>query len=211
MRCRVAPPAEKAAETLGLPAARGLLSSAAHMVSGLPLVLLLVAGNPAWDARAELNAVATRIEQLKVRHMAGEDVGRELVALLVRAQELAGEIERREERAPMPPPAPASELRERADALHDEADRIASALTAVEGRIVQAHQAMTARAQRGDAVVANRAALGAVPGAQQPPAIHADEARLRNLVAERARLTAMLAQVRARAAALEAEARAAER
>ena len=143
--------------------------------------------------------------------MAGEDVGRELVALLVRAQELAGEIERREARAPAPPPAPASELRERADALHDEADRIVSALTAVEGRIVQAHQAMTARAQRGDAVVANRAALGAGPGAQQPPAIHAEEARLRNLVAERARLTAMLAQVRARAAALEAEARAAER
>ena len=123
------------------------------MVSGLPLILLLAAGTPAWDARAELNAVATRIEQLKVRHMAGEDVGRELVALLVRAQELAGEIERREARAPMPPPAPASELRERADALHDEADRIVSALTAVEGRIVQAHQAMTARAQRGDAGV----------------------------------------------------------
>jgi uncharacterized coiled-coil DUF342 family protein len=180
------------------------------MVCGLPLVLLLAAGNPAWDARAELNAVATRIEQLKVRHMAGEDVGRELVALLVRAQELAGEIERREARAPAPPPAPASELRERADALHDEADRIASALAALEGRIVEAHQAMTARSQRGDAVVANRAALGAI-GAQQPPAIHADEARLRNLLAERARLSAMLSQIRAKAAALEAEARAAER
>lgn len=180
------------------------------MLAGLPLVLILAAGAPAWDARAELNAIAARIEQLKVRHMAGEDVGRELVALLVRAQDLAGEIERREARAPVPAPAPASELRERADALHDEADRIAAALTAVEGRIVQAHQAVAARAQRGGAVVANRAALG-TPGGQQPPVIHADEARLRNLLAERARLGALLAQVRARAEALEAEARAAER
>ncbi len=213
MRCRVAPPAEKAAETLGLPAARGLLSSTAHMVSGLPLVLLLVAGNPAWDARAELNAVATRIEQLKVRHMAGEDVGRELVVLLVRAQELAAEIDRREARAPAPPPAPASELRERADALHDEADRITAALATLEGRIVQAHQAMTSRsAQSREAVVANRAALSPLgDGTQQPPAIRAEELRLRNLLAERARLAAALSQVRARAAVLEAEARAAER
>lgn len=182
------------------------------MVSGLPLVLLLAAGNPAWDARAELNAVATRIEQLKVRHMAGEDVGRELVALLVRAQELAAEIDRREARAPQPPPAPASELRERADALHDEADRIAAALAVVEGRIVEAHRAMTAKASQQREVVANRAALSPLgSGPQQPPAIHAEEARLRNLLAERARLSAALSQVRAKAAALEAEARAAER
>ncbi len=215
MRWRVAPSAGKTAETLALGPARRLLSSPAHMVSGLPLVLLLVAGNPAWDARAELNAVATRIEQLKVRHMAGEDVGRELVALLVRAQELAAEIDRREARAPQPPPAPASasELRERADALHDEADRITAALGAVEGRIVEAHRAMTARsAQQHDQVVANRAALSPLgSGPQQPPAIRADELRLRNLLAERARLAATLSQVRARAAALEAEARAAER
>lgn len=192
------------------------------MVLGLPLFLLLVAGAPAWDARAELNAVATRIEQLKARHLAGESVGRELVAELVRAQELVAEIERREARAPMPAPAPASELREHADALHDEADRIAAALAGLEVRIVQAHRAMSApqaqapeRVERAPdgMVVASRA--GFSPGsaaAVRPAPTHAAEAmQLRAMLAERARLAALLAQVRAQAAALEAEARAAER
>ena len=190
------------------------------MVLGLPLLLLLAAGAPAWDARAELNAVATRIEQLKARHLAGENVGRELVAQLVRAQELVAEIEQREARAPTPAPAPARELRERADALADEADRIAAAVRSLDARIVQAHRAMVSplppdrveRAQDG-MVVANRAGFsplgaGAVRPVQQP---HAEAMQLRAMLAERARLAGLLAQVRAKAAALEAEARAAER
>lgn len=192
------------------------------MGPGLPLILLLVAGTPAWDARAELDAVATRIEQLKARHMAGQNVGRELVALLVRAQELAAEIERREARAPLPAPAPASELRERADALHDEADRIAAALGVLDARIVHAHRALTARPAQPPAhvermpdgtVVARRAALSPLGSAAggAPQAAQVDEARLRGMLAERARLEHLLAQVRTQAAALEAEARAAER
>lgn len=193
------------------------------MILGLPLLLLLAAGAPAWDARAELNAVATRIEQLKARHLAGESVGRELVVNLVRAQELIAEIERREAREPMPAPAPASELRERADALHDEADRIAAALAALEARIVQAHDAMSApRAQAPGRpereseglVVADRAGFSPAGSAAARPApswSSAGAMQLRAMLAERVRLVGLLAQVRAKAAALEAEARAAER
>jgi hypothetical protein len=192
------------------------------MLHGLPLVLLLAAGAPAWDARDELDVVATRIEQLKARHMAGQDVGRELTALLVRAQDLVAEIERREARPPMPAPAPASELRERADALHDEADRIAGALVALDSRIAQAHRTLSARVAQlqehpertpDGTVVARRAALSPLgsPAASSPEPIHADEARLRGMLAERARLAHVLVQVWAQAAAVEAEARAAER
>lgn len=193
------------------------------MVFGVPLLLLLVAGAPAWDARAELNAVATRIEQLKARHLAGENVGRQLVAELVHAQDLVAEIERREARAPMPAPAPASELRERADALHDEADRIAAALGALEARIVQAHRAIAApQAQASERparapdgmVVASRAGFSPAGSAAAPPApswSSAGAMQLRAMLAERARLATLLAQVRMKAAALEAEARAAER
>lgn len=190
------------------------------MASGIPLVLLLSLGAPQSPARAELDAVATRIEQLKARHAAGEDVGRELLRLLVRAQELAVQIDQEEGRAPLPPPAlaPASELRERADALHDEADRIAAALVQLEARIAHAHRIMVARPQEsspvvrapGGAVVARNAALspsGALPGAS---ARQVDEAHVRALMQERARLVVLLAQVRAQAAALDAEAQAAE-
>ncbi len=190
------------------------------MASGLPLLLLLATAAPARDPRVELDAVATRIEQLKVRHLAGQDVGRELVALLIRAQDLVGEIERREARAPTPPPAAASELRERADALHDQADRIAAALGTLDARIVHAHRALSARQQAPDriertpdgTVVARRAALSPL-GPSAPPQASSleEEARLRAMLAERARLEHVLAQVRIRAAALEAEARAAER
>ena len=190
------------------------------MVFGVPLLLLLVAGAPAWDARAELNAVAGRIEQLKARHLAGENVGRQLVAELVHAQDLVAEIERREARAPMPAPAPASELRERADALHDEADRIAAALGALEARIVQAHDAMAApRAHAPERssdgmVVASRAGFSPAGSAAARPApswSSAGAMQLRAMLAERARLATLLTQVRMKAAALEAEARAAER
>lgn len=191
------------------------------MASGLPLLLLLATAAPARDPRVELDAVATRIEQLKMRHLAGQDVGRELVALLIRAQELVGEIEGREARAPTPAPAAASELRERADALHDQADRIAAALGTLDARIVHAHRTLSARqAQPPDriertpdgTVVARRAALSPL-GPSAPPQASAleEEARLRAMLAERARLEHLLAQVRTRAAALEAEARAAER
>lgn len=189
------------------------------MASGLPLVLLLSLGAPASPERAELDAVATRIEQLKARHVAGEDVGRELLRLLVRAQELAAQIDQQEGRAPLPPPAlaPAGELRERADALHDEADRIAAALAQLDARIAHAHRSLVSRPPEsagqsrapGGAVVARNAALSPL-GAQGAPVREVDEAHVRALLQERARLAALLAQVRARAAVLEAEAQAAE-
>lgn len=190
------------------------------MASGLPLVLLLSLGAPQSPARAELDAVATRIEQLKARHAAGEDVGRELLRLLVRAQELAVQIDSEEGRAPLPPPAiaPAGELRERADALHDEADRIAGALVQLEARIAHAHRAMISHPPElspapralGGPVVARNAALSPSGAVVQAPARQAEEAHIRALMQERARLVVMLAQVRAQAAALEAEAQAAE-
>src|SRR5574341_6904 len=94
---------------------------------------LLLSADPVVDpARAELGRVAARIERLKARKLAGEDVTLELEGLLVRAQELAQEIERARRGGGVPPVAPPGpspeELRERADALRDESDRIAMQL-----------------------------------------------------------------------------------
>jgi hypothetical protein len=103
------------------------------------LALLLAAEPLADPARAELDRFAVRIERLKGRQLAGEDVTPELERLLVRAQELAQRIER-ERRAEAVGPAAApgptpEELRERADALRDERDRIAGQLRELDARI----------------------------------------------------------------------------
>jgi hypothetical protein len=89
---------------------------------------------PADAARAELESVAQRIAALKERRLAGEPVDEELTRLLVRSQELAAAVERSS------PPArsggttglPPEELRERADAARDEADRVVAQIEEIE-------------------------------------------------------------------------------
>src|SRR5512138_1061902 len=108
----------------------------------LPVVLaLLLAAEPVVDpARAELDVVAARIERLKARKLAGQDVTLELERLLVRAQDLVEQIERTRRLDGTPTPVEAGptpeELRERADALRDEADRSAIDLRELDARIV---------------------------------------------------------------------------
>jgi hypothetical protein len=100
---------------------------------GLTLVMLLAAGGTAGadaeapSARKELDQCAARIEELKARRVAGELARRELERLLVRAQELALELERAHQTVPAAPASPSpEELRELADAARDEADRLAA-------------------------------------------------------------------------------------
>ncbi len=118
------------------------------MFSALSLAALLAAAPaaPQRDARVELDAVAAQIERLKARHLAGQDVASELEGLLVKARELAAEIERGAPPVKPPPPAAAAgpspeELRERADALRDEADRGAAAAKELEAQIEEARRA----------------------------------------------------------------------
>jgi hypothetical protein len=90
-------------------------------------------------AQAELAALAPRIEALKREAAAGRGATAELERLLGRAQALAAVLERT---APAPPRAPApgpdsQELRERADALRDRADKEATALAEVERHLVE--------------------------------------------------------------------------
>ncbi|BDG03371.1 hypothetical protein [Anaeromyxobacter oryzae] len=186
-------------------------------ITGLTLVLALGADPGLDTARAELSDVAVRIEQLKVEHLHGRDVGRELERLLVRAQELAVEIDRRTAAVPAPGAvAPsAEELRERADALHDEADRLAGALTDLDVRIAALRRATAPSTGRSIAAVATvrRASVsGAAARSVAPPSAgpSLEETRLRQLLADRDALAARLAHVRAAAAAVEADARAAE-
>jgi hypothetical protein len=161
----------------------------------LALALSLTAA-PVDPVRCELDGVAARIEQLKARRMAGEDVGRELWRLLVRAQELAAQLEKDRPAAPLPPAPPgADELREGADALHDEVDRLARELAALDGRIA---------AERG-------AAVQPVPVPATTGVAAGEPAAVRALREERAKLAGRLEALRAAAEALESEARAAER
>ncbi|ABC84002.1 hypothetical protein [Anaeromyxobacter dehalogenans] len=183
------------------------------MLAELTLVITLGTATPALEARAELDAIATRIEQLKMRHLAGEDVGRELGRLLVRAQELAEAIDRQEGRAALPPAAaPAGELRERADALHDEADRVVLAIRSIDLRMGELRRAL-AQPSHGPAqqraVVARGASVSRAPA--QGSTFAEDHARLRALEVQRLRLVDHLARIRTEAAALEAEAAAQER
>ncbi len=95
-------------------------------------------------AQAELTALAPRIEQLKRDSVAGQGGDAELLRLLARAQALAALLAP----APATPPAPraapaepdAQELRERADALRDQADKAAAGLAEVERRLTELAQ-----------------------------------------------------------------------
>lgn len=97
------------------------------------------------EAAAELARVAPRIEELKREAAAGHPAGPELERLLARAQELAALLERLDRpggpavAAPAPGPD-AQELRERADALRDRADRLGAELAATERRIAEARR-----------------------------------------------------------------------
>ena len=168
------------------------------------LLLLLTSNDPASDeasARAELEVCAARIEELKAHH----EFGGELHRLLRRSQELAGRLEHaaaveggpRDEVEATPS---AEELRERADAARDEADRLAADIAALDVRIGDAR-----RGQADGATVA-RAALG-------PPAVHplGPGDRVRRLLAERTALSERRRQAEGEAAQLEAAARAADR
>jgi len=172
------------------------------MLGGLTLALLLTAPPEPGDARAELDACAERIEELKARRRAGELAERELERLLVRAQELAHELERtRAELPASPPPTPsAEELRERADAARDEADRLSGEIALLDVRIGDARRIAAADS---DPAVA-RAVLGTPVPAQ------GGAARLRELQLQRALLARRRAAAEDAAARLEAEARAAD-
>ncbi len=171
------------------------------MLHGLTLVLLLSGASDAdpGDARKELDSCAERIEQLKAQRRAGELARRELERLLVRAQELAQELERTRHQLPLAPSAPSpEELRERADAARDEADRLAAEIASLDVQLGDARR--LARAES-DGVA--RAALGAPPSAQA-------SLRFRELAARRAALAERRALAEAAAARYEAEARAAD-
>lgn len=173
------------------------------MLAGTLLLLVLAANDtrdlPPSRARAELDACAERIEELKARGGRGAELDR----LLRRAQELASELERAGADLPPPPhtgPSP-EELRERADAARDEADRLAAEIAALDVKIFDAHHARHTGAQ------VRNAALG-TDGAP-PPAVRAD--RVRDIQAQRAALVEKRARAEAEAARLEAEARDTER
>jgi hypothetical protein len=175
-----------------------------------PVLVLLALGAPSPEvlaAHAELDAVAARIEQLKARHAEGGDVGAELHRLLVRAQELSHVIEQ----ASAPPPRPLvlapspDELRERADAGRDEADRLAAMLDGLDERI-----AALRRAEAASPAPARRARPDEATFASAAPAHHAapgPSPRLRALLAHRAMLAERLVAVQGEIARLDAEAK----
>jgi len=118
------------------------------MIQALTAALLIAAGPSPADVRAQLDAVAARIERLKARRLAGGDVEGELEVLLVRAGELAAALEHGVKPAAPPAAGPsAEELRERADALRDEADREDVAARQLDARIEEARR--TARLEAG--------------------------------------------------------------
>jgi len=195
------------------------------------LALLLAAAPVADPTRAELDQVAERIEQLKARKLAGEDVTLELERLLVRAQDLVQRIERARRMEAVPPvaaPGPSpEELRERADALRDERDRVTAELREVDARIEAARRER--RVEAGLESLTQERALFGDPGASRvapkaptatgepelfaPRAGDAEERtqgtalqRLDRLRAERARLVERQGALDAEAAALDAEA-----
>jgi hypothetical protein len=171
----------------------------------VPTLLLLLASNdlPVAEApaRAELEVCAARIEELKARH----ELGAELHRLLRRAQELAAELEQSSaaEAAPRDELATptADELRERADAARDEADRLAAEIAALDIRIEDAR-----RGQADGGATFERAALGTAAVRASGPG-----ARVRQLHAERAALSERRRRVEADVARLDAAARAADR
>ncbi len=166
-----------------------------------PTLLLLLAANEPADVtqpvtpRAELDRCAERIEELKSR----QATGRELERLLRRAQELAADLEQAAAELPRAPAAPSpEELRERADAARDEADRLAGEIAAIDIRV------QDARRSRGDPG-------GAVEGAALGTSVATGSERIRALLVERAALAERRLQADRDAARLDAEAGAAER
>ncbi len=192
------------------------------MTLGSLLILSVLAGTPDVDAlRRELEAVASRIEQLKARRLAGESVEGELQPLLVRSQELAEELEE----ARQPPPAakgpaapdPARDqvetLRDRASALRFEADRLAMRLAKLEAHIAAVLRSATAppAAADEDEPEVPRARLAATgPSGRASPARPAPNA-IAELVGERHLLELRIHTLDGEAARLDAVADALER
>jgi hypothetical protein len=176
-----------------------------HVLSGITLALLLAGGpdSDSGEARKELDVCAEQIERLKAQRRAGELARRELERLLVRAQELAAELERtRRQQLPLgPPPDPSpEELREIADAARDEADRLAAEIAELDVKLGDVRRA--AAPEQG---AVSNAVLG---GASASPAA---AERLRELTDRRAALARRRALAEGAAARYEAEARAAEK
>ena len=171
------------------------------MLQCFTLVMLLYGADAdAPSARKELDTCAERIEELKAQGRAGELERRELERLLRRAQELAAELERTRQAIPAGPTAPSpEELRERADAMRDEADRVAAEIAELDVKLGDARRLLRAES---DAAVA-RATLG---GPTSSPLAE----RIRVLAAQRASLAERRARAEAAAARYEAEAAAAE-
>jgi hypothetical protein len=172
------------------------------MLAGHILLLLLAANDadaPPSRVRAELDACAERIEEMKARGGRGAELDR----LLRRAQDLAVQLERAGADLPLPAhtegPSP-EELRERADAARDEADRLAAEMAALDVKIQDAH-----RTRFDPDAGLQRAAMGTAAAAPSP------HERLHVLAAQRAQLASRRARAEADAARLEAEARDAER
>jgi hypothetical protein len=179
------------------------------VIAASALILLLsaseaVRGEQVSPVQVELDACAERIEALKSR----QEIGRELDRLLRRAQHLAAELERTRASLPGAAPSPAApiapsaeELRERADAWRDEADRLAAEIAAIDVKIQDAHVDPHRPRRPGDTVA--RAALGSAGRADGSHRLHA-------LAVERAKLVERRARAEAEAARLDAEARAAD-
>jgi chromosome segregation ATPase len=165
----------------------------------LPLALLL-AGTPELDAaHLELDTCATRIEELKAERRRGQSSRRELERLLVRAQELAEELQRARSELPLAPLAPSpEELRERADASRDHADRLSAAIAELDVKI---GDALWGPHVDGASAVST-AALGARAARQGY--------RLEELLGRRAALAEERVRAEREAAMYEADARAAD-
>ncbi len=174
-------------------------SDNAPMLPGLALAALLLSSAPeaeAPDVRAELDSCARRIEELKARRAEGEIAGRELERLLQRAQDLAAELERAAKEIPPAEASPSpEELRERADAARDEADRLAAEIASLDVKIADARRAASETVQH--------AAMG-----RALPSSGAD--RVRELLARRAALAEMRLRAETESIRLDAEAGAAE-
>ncbi|HVO17876.1 MAG TPA: hypothetical protein VMU15_01385 [Anaeromyxobacter sp.] len=191
------------------------------------LLAALLASGPSPDAgalRHELYDLAARIEALKERRLAGEDVEGELEPLLVRSQELAVELERLRPGASAPPAGGspeesaherADELVERVNLLRDEADRLRRRCAVLDARILAAlRSATSAPAQAGGGAPYASPAWAASDDDGAAPASPASKRSLvtaiASLVDQRMQLAIRARVLEAQAARLELEAQALE-
>jgi len=190
------------------------------------LLAAILASGPGPDAaalRGELDEVAGRIEALKARRMAGQDVEGELEPLLVRSQELAEELERLRPEASSPaagasPEVPArdraDEIRERANLLRDEADRLLRACAALDARILAALRNATAAPAQAGGGAPPASPAWAAAASDGTPASASRPGSLANaiapLVQQRMQLGLRARLLEAQAARLELEAQALE-